>query len=233
MRDKPNIIIIITDQQNSNSLSCYGSQLNTPHIDELAKKGVKFSKHYVTSPLCVPSRASIWTSLYPHQLGILKSNSNSFEEVHVNDDGRDTGLPADTLTIGDLANANGYSTAYFGKWHLGNENSAQHGFNVFKTELRGSYEQRIEETGKVSFRKDSNRLEQQGMESFELQEDTVMTNLAIDYIRGTMNSNRPFFVVLSFRFPHDPYTGPFDDYLNPMTLSPPFTRCAFLWKVRF
>lgn len=218
---RPNVIIIITDQQNSNTLSCYDGQVQTPNIDLLALKGVKFRKHYVTSPLCIPSRASIWTSMYPHQLGIMKANPNSFDEVHVNDDGRDSSLPLEARTIGDIANENGYLTAYFGKWHLGRENTIQHGFKIFKTELRGSYEQKIEETKKVSFPKGSDRLEQQGMESFTLQEDTVMTDLAINFLRDSIDTEKPFFMVLSMRFPHDPYTGPYDSYIDPKKLKLP------------
>lgn len=214
MDNRPNVIIIITDQENSNTLSCYGSTLKTPNIDKLASDGIKFNKHYVTSPLCVPSRASIWTSLYPHQLGIMNADTKSTDQVHVNDDGREIGIPVDAITIADLANKNGYETAYFGKWHLGRENTPQHGFQIFRTELRGSYEQRIEEENKVKFTKGSSRLDQQGLESFDLQEDTIMTNYAIDYLRRMQNSNNPFFMVLSMRFPHDPYTGPFNDLID-------------------
>ncbi|WP_298275513.1 sulfatase-like hydrolase/transferase [Ferroplasma sp.] len=213
MKNRPNVVVIITDQENSNTISCYGGQLKTPNIDKLARNGVKFNKNYVTSPLCVPSRASIWTSMYPHQF-IMNANLNRSNQIHVNDDGRETELPLDAITIGDLANKNGYLTGYFGKWHLGRENSSQHGFQVFQTELRGSYEQRMEEEKKIIFPKGYSRLDQQSMESFEFQEDTRMTDLAIEYIRNVRNSENPFFVVISLRFPHDPYTGPFNDLLD-------------------
>ena len=216
MQNKPNIIIVITDQENVNTLSCYGGQLNTPSIDKLAAKGVRFTKNYVACPLCVPSRDSIWTSLYPHQLGLPNIVDNGDGVVHVNDDGREISLPTNVQTLGDLANENGYRTAYFGKWHLGRENAKQHGFQVFKTDLRGSYEQRLSETNKMSFKKGTNRLEQQGLEPFELQEDTVMTDMAINFIEDSSKDfEKPFFLVLSMRFPHDPYSGPFDDLLSP------------------
>ena len=215
-QNKPNIIIVMTDQENIDTLSCYGGQLRTPNIDKLATNGVRFAKNYVTCPLCVPSRASIWTSLYPHQLGLLNPESNSNGVVHVNDDGRDISLPTEAQTLSDLANENGYRTAYFGKWHLGNENTKQHGFQTFKTELRGSYEQKLSETNKISFNEGTDRLEQQGLEPFELQEDTVMTDLAINFLEDSSKDlEKPFFLVLSMRFPHDPYSGPFDDFVNP------------------
>lgn len=216
MQSKPNVIIIITDQENINTLSCYGGQLNTPNIDRLAAKGVRFVKNYVTCPLCVPSRASIWTSLYPHQLGLPNIEDKADGVVHVNDDGREISLPASAQTLSDLANENGYKTAYFGKWHLGNENARQHGFQVFKSELRGSYEQKLSETNRMAFSEGTNRLEQQGLEPFEIQEDTVMTDLAINFIEDSSKDyTKPFLLVLSMRFPHDPYSGPFDDLLNP------------------
>ena len=68
---KPNVIIILTDDQGFGDLGCMGSQdLKTPHIDALAEKGVLFSSMYSASPVCSPSRAALLTGRYPGNAGV-------------------------------------------------------------------------------------------------------------------------------------------------------------------
>jgi len=106
--DRPNIILIMTDQHQARALSITGNtDVKTPNIDGLATSGMLFNKAYSTFPLCTPARSSIFTGQMPHNLGI-KSNKNS--EAHLK--------PAAKKTI--LANAlkaAGYDCAYGGKWH--------------------------------------------------------------------------------------------------------------------
>ena len=72
VQEKPNILIIMTDELSAESISFnLGNQyINTPNIDQLAKTGVVFSNAYCANPLCVPSRSSIFTGRYPHEMGI-------------------------------------------------------------------------------------------------------------------------------------------------------------------
>ena len=211
MSKKPNVVFIMTDQQNTNTLGCYGNSIiRTPHIDRLASEGALFERHYVSAPLCVPSRGSIWSSRYPHCNGVM-----------VNDDDRSVALEKDVLTFGDAAKAAGYRCGYFGKWHVGRENVAQHGFtDGWWTHLRGSYEQSLEESGFV-FPKDSDRGSQRGLVPFELAHDTVVATKTIEFIEE--RREEPFVVICSMRAPHDPYTGPFNDLYDPADVPLPPT----------
>jgi arylsulfatase A-like enzyme len=203
----------MTDQQHTSTLGCYGNEtIRTPNIDGLASDGVVFDRHYVTSPLCVPSRASLWSSQYPHTIGVM-----------VNDDRRGVDFPAEIDTIGDIAKAAGYRCGYIGKWHIGNEQTPQHGFDdAWWTQLRGSYEQQLEEQGAVRFDDDlSDRLDQRGVVPFEQAHDTVVADRTIDFI--DRHADEPFFAVCSMRAPHDPYIGPFDDLYDPGDVELPST----------
>ncbi len=105
--NKPNILFIITDQQTVSALSCAGNPyVKTPSLDRLAARGVRFTQSYVANPLCVPSRASIFSSRMPHELGIYGNTMDAMLETK--------GVP----TMGELFQAAGYETAYAGKWHV-------------------------------------------------------------------------------------------------------------------
>ena len=69
---KPNIIVILTDQQRADTLGCYGNPtVRTPNLDALAEDGVRFERAYCATPLCTPARVSIQTGAYPHRHGIV------------------------------------------------------------------------------------------------------------------------------------------------------------------
>ena len=108
----PNIVIIFTDDQGYQDLGCYGSpDIKTPHIDQMAKEGVRFENFYVSQPVCSASRASLLTGCYANRIGI----SGAF----MPNVGR--GLHSDEVTIAEMLKPLGYATGIFGKWHLGNE----------------------------------------------------------------------------------------------------------------
>ncbi len=103
-----NILLIITDQQTVDAVSCSGNpHVKTPNLDRLAERGVRFEKSYCTYPLCCPSRGSLFTSRTPHELGIYGNADADLSEK---------GLQGKTL--GEMFQAAGYETAYAGKWHL-------------------------------------------------------------------------------------------------------------------
>jgi len=103
---KPNILYVFTDQQSAAAMSCAGNgDLATPAMDRLAAQGVRFDNAYCTFPLCTPSRASMFTGLFPHEAGI------TFNEQSISPTVRPTG-------IGNLLKAAGYDCGYGGKWHI-------------------------------------------------------------------------------------------------------------------
>lgn len=101
---KPNVLIILTDQQTNDCLSLLGNpNLRTPYLDTLAQRGVYFTQSYCTSPVCGPSRSSLLTGRMPHETGVV------WNSTYIN-----KAVP----TIGQLFARAGYNTAYAGKWHI-------------------------------------------------------------------------------------------------------------------
>jgi len=112
---RPNVIVIFTDDQGTLDLNCYGSDdLQTPHIDALAKRGTRFTQFYGGSAVCSPSRAALLTGRYPHRAGVPGN-----AESHPSKFGRGEGLKAEQVTIAEMLKPAGYRTGHFGKWHLG------------------------------------------------------------------------------------------------------------------
>lgn len=137
-KERPNIILITTDQQSAEAMSFFmGKQLiNTPNMDQLAAEGVVFRNAYVSNPICAPSRNSIITGLYPHTTHIegnkelsVKDNPNQKKKFWTGND---------FTSMGTYFKNAGYETAYFGKWHLNYDpkDATAHGFetSAFTTE---------------------------------------------------------------------------------------------------
>ncbi|WP_140487206.1 sulfatase [Flavobacterium sp. GSA192] len=107
-KEKPNIILIMTDQHQAEALSVAGNaDVKTPNLDRLARSGMRFEKTYVTFPLCTPSRSSIFTGKMPHNLGV---NSNEVGDNIIK-------LSEKELMLAKALQLAGYDCAYGGKWH--------------------------------------------------------------------------------------------------------------------
>ena len=103
MSDKLNVILILSDDQGSVDLGCYGADdLVTPHLDQLAADGVRFTDFYANAPICMPSRVSLLTGRH-FPRGLIPGHGMRPEEV----------------TAAEIFRRQGYRTALFGKWHLG------------------------------------------------------------------------------------------------------------------
>lgn len=108
---KPNVLLILLDDQGSIDLNCYGAKdLHTPNLDHLAKEGTRFTQFYVGAPVCSPSRASLLTGRYP-QRAELVGNAPS-RRNH-------PGMPTRQITLAEVLKKAGYVTGHIGKWHLG------------------------------------------------------------------------------------------------------------------
>jgi len=138
---KPNIIVILTDDMGYSDIGCYGSEINTPNIDRLAKDGVRFS-HFYNTARCSPSRASLLTGLYPHQAGMGHLSTENFTE-----EGYVDNLSKHAVTMAEVFKAAGYATYMTGKWHIAkdfvNKNDIsnwpmQRGFQRYFGTLNGS-----------------------------------------------------------------------------------------------
>ena len=108
---QPNVIVILTDDQGWEDAGCYGSQdIQTPNIDALAVRGVRFTQFCSAAPVCSPSRAGLLTGRYPMRAG-MPGNAPSQQ-------GR-AGMPTSEVTMAEMFQQAGCATAHIGKWHLG------------------------------------------------------------------------------------------------------------------
>ena len=132
---QPNLIVFLPDQQRADTIACYGAQrICAPNLDKLASQSCVFQQAYVTHPVCTPSRSSLMTGTWPHTNGCTHNNVILGPNFHC--------LPE---MLGDTD----YRTAYMGKWHLGDEVFAQHGFEQWLSIVDGGEEEDDEHVGKV------------------------------------------------------------------------------------
>jgi arylsulfatase A-like enzyme len=124
--DKPNLLFLWTDQQRADTLAAYGNKtFRVPVMNRLAAESVVFERPYVTQPVCTPSRSSVMSGLWPHQNGCLNNN---------------IAMKPETKVVPELLADASYRTAYMGKWHLGDEIFAQHGFEEWQGIEDGIYQ---------------------------------------------------------------------------------------------
>lgn len=129
---KPNVILIMTDDQGYGDLGCMGNtDFKTPNIDELADDGIRFTSMYSASPVCSPSRASLLTGRYPANAGVREILRGTRQAPGIN---------AKVPTIATALKGLGYSTGIIGKWHLGLQAQSRpnsNGFDEFSGFLAG------------------------------------------------------------------------------------------------
>ena len=227
----PNLLFIYTDQQRPDSLAAYGNDLiQMPNLNRLAEESVVFDQAYVTQPVCQPSRASILTGLYPHTAGV---NTGYIYNP----------LKEETRCLPEMIESSDHLYAHYGKWHLGDDVFAQHGFEdwisiedlqhrVVYTEGRDTFKNCTYHDYLVKQGFEPDRVEEDGFESFssgycarlpeEHGKPAYLAREASRFIRE--NKARPFLLYMSIFEPHQPYFGPRDDQYDPaeITLPPNF-----------
>ena len=211
---KPNIVWLCTDQQRFDTIACLGNpHIRTPAVDGLVKGGVAFTKHYVQSPICTPSRASFMTGRYPRNHGVL---SNGIEA-----------WPASETMVTKLLADHGYLCGLIGKLHLtgaqgGAENRGDDGYGVFLwsnmprpedgTSFNNAYHHWLRAKGHDPFElfQDVDALIGPGVAK-ELHQTTWLAESACDFIRA--NPERPWMLSLNPFAPHHPFDPP-QEYLD-------------------
>ncbi len=190
--ERPNVILVMTDDQGYGDLSCHGNPiLQTPHLDQLASESIRFTNFHVSS-FCTPTRAALMTGHYPARTGAYRTSS-----------GR-TLMHPDEQTIADLFSANQYVTGMFGKWHLGD--NAPHrpqdrGFQNVLWHRCGGVGQASDYWGNDYF---DDTYERNGkFEKFTGYCTDVWFSEAIKFVET--NRNKPFFLYLATNAPHGPY----------------------------
>ena len=141
-KNRPNIILVFIDDMGWGDFSCYGNQdASTPHIDRLAKEGIRFEQFYVNSPICSPSRVAISTGQYPQRWKISSYLGHRAQNVKR---GMAQWLDPQAPMLARFLQQSGYATGHFGKWHMGGQRDvndapaiSEYGFDQSLTNFEG------------------------------------------------------------------------------------------------
>ena len=201
---KPNVLIILTDDMGYGDISSYGQEsYQTPHIDNIAKHGVLSTSFYVPTPYCAPSRATLLTGRFPLRHGLIK-NPTPDAGMKINN----IGLASKEITMAEVFQENGYATKAIGKWHLGHKEEffpVEQGFEeyygiLYSNDMRPA--QIIENRDTIQNPVDQRLLTK------------TYTNQAIDFIKRKKED--PFFLYLAHAMPHKPLAAS-DRFYTPET----------------
>jgi arylsulfatase A-like enzyme len=195
---KPNVIVIYTDDQGAVDMGSYGSKdIYTPNMDKIANEGTRFTQAYVAAPVCAPSRAALLTGKYPQGAGV-PGNTSHEPGSH--------GLPSDQYTLAELFKDNGYRTGHIGKWHLGMSKETgpnAQGFDYSFGHLRGC----IDNYSHFFFWAGPNihDLYENGKEVFHngAYFPDLISDRAINFVDQYQKD--PFFLYYAINMPHYPY----------------------------
>ncbi len=193
---KPNILLIVADDLGYGDLGCYGSrEIRTPRLDRLAREGVRLTDAYA-SPVCSPTRASLITGRYPQRAG--------FEWV-IRYTEKNRGLSVSPASLPRLLRKAGYTTALFGKWHLGYKEAFApnaHGFDEFFGFLAADldYYSHRDANGDPGLYENTKLVEQKGYLT------DLITERSLAFLRK--NVHRPFFLEVAYNAPHWPFQPP-------------------------
>ena len=197
----PNIVLILADDLGAWMLGCYGNkEIRTPNIDLLARAGTRFVNHFVCTPICSASRATLFTGRVPRQHGIHCFLTD--QPVENPPQGQKAPPPsfAQEVMLSELLARQGYQCAYLGKWHMGDDQKPGRGFHFTYTLMPGPrrYQdpllslngQPVQEAGYLT---------------------ELLTKKACEFIEG-QKPGQPFFLVIAHLNPHTPYDGHPDKY---------------------
>lgn len=192
----PNIVIILADDLGWADVGFHGSDIHTPHIDALAKSGVKLERFYAM-PFCTPTRAALLTGRYPFRYGL--------QTAAIPSDGS-YGLDVKEILLPNILRRNGYSTAIVGKWHLG------HADKKYWPNNRGFDYQYGPLVGEIDYYTHAANGKRDWYENGEpLTEEGYATELigakAVEKIKKH-DKTKPLFLYLTFTSPHAPYQAP-------------------------
>lgn len=194
---RPNIVFIFADDLGYGDLGCYGAKdIKTPHIDQLAREGTRFTSFYVAQAVCTASRAAFLTGCYANRVGMAGALNHTST----------TGLNPNEKLLGELVKEQGYVTAIYGKWHLGHR-------EPFLPTRRG-----FDEWFGIPYSNDNGPLHPvtRGIPSLPLYENEKVVELDPDQSQFTRriteravsfiarNKERPFFLYVPHIMPHVP-----------------------------
>jgi arylsulfatase A-like enzyme len=199
----PNILIILADDLGYGDLGCCGARdLQTPHIDRLAREGLRFTNFYANCPVCSPTRAALLTGRYPDMVGVPGV-------IRTHPENSWGWLAPDAVLLPTYLKPAGYHSAIVGKWHLGLEppdSPLARGFDHFHGFLGDMmddyYHHRRHNINYL--REDDREIDPQGHAT------DLFTTWACDYLRSRQSQARPFCLYLAYNAPHTPIQPPAD-----------------------
>lgn len=195
---QPNVVVIMADDLGYADIGCYGGKARPPHLDQLAREGLRFTDFHTNGAVCSPTRAAFLTGRYQQRSGIITALGEDAE-----------GLPKTEKTIASYLQERNYATGLFGKWHLGYhpENSPlHHGFTEFRGHLHGAldYISKVDQYGRIDWWHNHNTVTDDHMYATDL-----TTNDAIAFM--TSHRARPFFAFVSYSAIHFPWQARDED----------------------
>jgi arylsulfatase A-like enzyme len=199
---RPNIVYIMADDLGWKDVGYHGSEIKTPHIDALAKAGVRLEQFYVM-PVCSPTRASLMTGRYPIRYGLQTGVVRPYA---------DYGLPLAEQTLAEMLRAAGYFTAMVGKWHLGTIEPGYlptaRGFDHHYGHYLGAIDYFTHERdGGLDWHRNKKPLREEGYSTELLGKEAVKLITDHDF------SKKPLFLYVPFNSPHSPLQAP-QSYLD-------------------
>lgn len=196
----PNVVIIFVDDMGYADIGSYGATAyETPHLDQMAAEGTRFTDFYVSQPVCSASRASLLTGSYANRIGIHGALGP----------GSTHGIHDDEVTLAELFKSKGYAAAVFGKWHLGHHPQflpTRHGFDEFygipySNDMWPYHPENPEAWGDLPTFEGEEII---GYNTDQSRFTTDFTTRAVEFIRTRAESEMPFFLYLAHPMPHVP-----------------------------
>ncbi len=209
---RPNIVLLLADDLGHHELGAYGQQvIQTPHLDALAAKSMRFTDFYAGNSVCSPSRAVLLTGKSSTRVPI-RGNAGFFGD----DKWEGVYLDADTFTLGEMFKAANYQTAFVGKWHLDDPDTPAtwafaHGFDFAAQEQWSArFGTRVFNKPGLWLNGDKHHI------PYDFKEhdckDAFYTDIAFEFL-DQREQDKPFFLFMSYRAPHS-FEGPIRDTLS-------------------
>ena len=195
--DKPNVVIILTDDLGWGDVSYHRGYIPTPNIDQLAKDGLELNRFY-SNPVCSPTRASMLTGMHIFNHGVVRPFMNPAAEQ--------TGMPPELKIMPQYFKEAGYQTALSGKWHLGSAKEefwpSNRGFETSYGHMTGGIGY-FDHTaaGRLDWHRNESTLREEGYST------VLIANEAINLIKNK-DESRPLFLYVAFNAPHTPIEAP-------------------------
>ncbi len=205
-KSKPNIIVILVDDMGFSDIGCYGSEIPTPNLDALASNGLKYKQFYNTARCC-PTRASLLTGMYSHQVGVGNMMNDQGQPGYR---GR---LNEDCVTIAEVLRPAGYFTAMSGKWHVGQEQGVTpwgRGFDRSLNAPAGGFYYPESKRAQLflngeEIKNDDPRLPPKWYTT------DLWTTFGLKFIDEALAAKKPFYLHLCHNAPHFPLQAPAEE----------------------